>query len=427
MSVPRLRNVHNRNPICDIGRTLATSFGQAWDDAKTSDSGAIDVIDLFSGCGGMSAGFLAANAIRPSFKLVGAVDIDKTANETYYANFGLKPFTGDVSVLARSTTRLHEFLDSSLRRPNSPLVLIGCAPCQGFSSHRNAQGIRDIRNSLVIDFANVARRLLPDVILMENVPEIVTDRYWSITNSVRKTLERAGYYVSICVHNMAEFGVPQERFRALLIAMKQPFQLPKGFLRRKDFYTVREAIGWLVPVKAGQRLSSDPMHYSAQHSPSTIRTIKAIPKNGGSRPPHAGPPCLRRIANKQGRSGYDDVYGRLYWDRAAITITAYSRNPASGRFIHPEQDRGLTVREAALLQGFPRQYWFNGSLDECFRQIGNAVPPPFSAYLAMHVLQEGFGRGQSTPSKNFSLGIERPLGKSFSRIIAALKSGSLTL
>ena len=133
-----------------------------------------------------------------------------------------------------------------------------------------------------------------------------------------------------------------------------------------------------------------------------------------------GPECLRRAAERNGRAVYEDVYGRLNWDKPAITITAYARNPASGRFIHPEQDRGLTVREAALLQGFPRKYWFAGSLDDKFRQIGNAVPPTFSAYIASFILDALLSRKRTG---QFSPGIVRAVGPSFSRLIPALKAG----
>jgi DNA (cytosine-5)-methyltransferase 1 len=135
-----------------------------------------------------------------------------------------------------------------------------------------------------------------------------------------------------------------------------------------------------------------------------------------------GPQCLVRARERQGRGAYDDVYGRLYWDKPAITITAYARNPASGRFVHPEQNRGLSVREAAILQSFPSNYIFAGTFDQKFRQIGNAVPPSFSACLAMHLVGELLGPAFSG---DIDEGIIEPIGASFSRLIPALKAGSL--
>jgi DNA (cytosine-5)-methyltransferase 1 len=167
------------------------------------------------------------------------------------------------------------------------------------------------------------------------------------------------------------------------------------------------------------------MHRTVDHRIETIETIRAVPVDGGRLPPDRGPDSLRRIRERQGRGGYDDVYGRLRWDRPSITITAYSRNPASGRYVHPEQHRGLSIREAALLQGFPRDYVFEGSLDDAFRQIGNAVPPLFAAALAAHVRELVMAPRQQRAVA--SSGITSPVGTSFARLIPGLKAGTLTL
>ena len=403
-----------------LGKTASLNMDYFWNRSSHSfEQGPVDVIDMFSGCGGMSAGFKALNAIFPFYKLTAAVDIDKVSNDTFKANLQLEPASMDISKVARSLKLLHKVCENL--RPGAPLVLIGCAPCQGFSSHRNKAGETDARNSLFGDFSKIAAKLQPDAILIENVPELLTNRYWPFVKEVRAQLEKIGYYVHLTVHNMAEFGLPQERFRALMLAMPKPFLPPKGFLSRDEFRTVRNAIGNLPHVRAGVRNSNDKLHYSAGHKRSTIDTIKAVPIDGGNRPFHIGPDCLRRAAKKNGRAVYEDVYGRLFWDRPAITITAYARNPASGRFVHPEQNRGLTIREAALLQGFPVDYWFSGSLDHCFRQIGNAVPPSFSAFLAAHLLGEIFAKPIN--KKKFDRGITSPVGASFSRLIPALKAG----
>jgi DNA (cytosine-5)-methyltransferase 1 len=403
------------------GRIVAGEFDAHWHASRVSPEGPIDVIDMFSGCGGMSAGFRAINSLVPAFRQLLAVDLDPVANASYELNFYKAALREDVSRLARSPRRLNEIVTLAGRRP-SPLVLIGCAPCQGFSSHRNAGGEKDLRNSLFKDFATIASFLQPDAVVIENVPELLTERYWPYVRTIREVLEKNNYYVHISVHNMAEFGVPQERFRALILAFKRRFRPARGYVGRSHFRTVRQAIGDLPEVEAGERHPDDPFHYTAAHHPSTIKTISAIPLDGGNRPSHVGPKCLQRMAKKQGKAGYEDVYGRLHWDRPAITITASARNPASGRFVHPEQNRGLSIREAASLQGFPSGYPFAGSLDGAFRQIGNAVPPPFSAYLAGLVLGELLSpseyKGDLEPD------ITEPIGMSFSRLIPSLKAGA---
>jgi DNA (cytosine-5)-methyltransferase 1 len=410
----------NRSSVGDLPRCAALSLDANWKRASKAPSGPLAVVDMFSGCGGMSAGFKSVNGIEPAYTIAAAIDIDEVANRTYEANLGIRPQKADVSELARRPALMSEIFARHIGKKNGNLILIGCAPCQGFSSHRNEAGQADPRNTLVVDFARIAARVQPIAIVMENVPELLTDRYWPVVSQTRRILENAGYFVNLSVHNMAEVGAPQERFRTLMLAMKKPFTPPHGFLTRSDFHTVRQAIGSLPPVAPGQRHPSDPMHYTAGHRPSTIATIRAVPKDGGSRPDHVGPDCLRRAKARNGRAVYEDVYGRLFWDKPAITITAYARNPASGRYVHPEQDRGLSVREAALLQSFPPDYYFTGTLDERFRQVGNAVPPAFAAFIGAHVLVQ---LRQTIPASSFDKGIASPVGPSFSRLIPALKAG----
>ena len=402
---------------------LGNGLDDLWRQSSVAPEGPIDVIDVFSGCGGMSAGFRALNGISPTFRLALAVDIDEDANLSYEANLGLTPLDLDVAALARNRTRLTRLLEDARSGSNAPLVLIGCAPCQGFSSHRNAAGEADDRNSLFVSFARITARVQPDAVVVENVPEILTDRYWPIVQEARRILGRAGFHTRLAIHDMADFGVPQNRYRAVMIGMRKPFWMPSGFIHRSRHRTVREAIGHLPPIDAGTVCRLDPMHYTANHRKSTIKTIEAIPLDGGSRPHDVGPECLRRAKLRQGKAAYEDVYGRLWWDRPAITVTASARNPASGRYVHPTQHRGLSVREAALLQGFPSEYAFEGSFDSKFRQIGNAVPPIFAAYLGAHILAELRREGEFDDSA----GIERPVGRSFSRLIPALKAGRLSL
>ncbi|MFQ5473878.1 MAG: DNA cytosine methyltransferase, partial [Dehalococcoidia bacterium] len=252
------------DPVRDAAQKLArsapSSLDKFWRRAREHGGGPIDVIDMFSGCGGMSAGFLAANAVVPAYRLIAAVDIDRVANKTYEKNLGVRPYDDDVSDLARDDARIRTLFGPAPKRRRRPLVLIGCAPCQGFSSHRNSKGKRDQRNSLFSDFARIAAKLLPEAVVIENVPELLTTRYWSHVEEARNILEECGYHVHLGVHNMAEYGLPQERFRALMIAMRKPFVPVRGFLVRSRFRTVRSAIGNLPAVRAGEKHPKDDMH-----------------------------------------------------------------------------------------------------------------------------------------------------------------------
>jgi DNA (cytosine-5)-methyltransferase 1 len=393
-------------------------FDHWWQAAKHMPDGPIDVIDLFSGCGGMSAGFRAVNGIAATFRHILSIDIDPLSNKTYDRNIPLKSINEDLHKLASDPSRLDDLIAQSSRRAANPLVLIGCAPCQGFSSHRN--GAADDRNELFSDFAKIAVRLQPDFILIENVPELCTDQHWSKVENVRHLFTSHGYRVHLAIHNFAEFGLPQERFRALMIAARQPFDPPAGILARSNFRTVREAIGNLPPISPGNVDPFDPMHYTANHRQSTIDMIKTVPKDGGKRSFSTGPNSLITLQARQGKPAFEDVYGRLYWDRPAITITSSSRNPASGRFVHPEQHRGLSIREAALLQGFPRDYAFAGGFDHRFQQVGNAVPPLVAVNLALTLLRELL----APPTDGPGPGVTEPLARSFARLIPTLKSRS---
>lgn len=415
----------DRATVREAAIGAAGGLDDLWGEARAAEAGPVDVVDMFAGCGGMSAGFLAVNTLVPAYRLAMAVDIDALAMRTYERNLGLAPSSLNLHDYAEDQSAMVREVDARRSSPDAPLVLIGCAPCQGFSSHRNAEGEGDERNSLFLTFAKVAVAIGPDAIIVENVPEVTTDRYWPVVRRARRMLEDAGYHVVLTAHDMTEFGVPQHRFRAVMIGMRRPFVMPRGFLSGTARRTVRQAIGHLPPVLPGQTCPHDAMHRSAGHRDSTVETIKAVPLDGGSRPSHVGPACLRRVEERQGRAAYEDVYGRLWWNRPAITITGHARNPASGRYVHPEQHRGLTVREAALLQGFPSAWQFEGSVGPAFMQVGNAVPPPFAAFLATHLLGELFGPAVEKTDREVD--IPRSLGPSFSRLIPALKAGYRTL
>lgn len=378
----------------------------------------IQVIDLFCGAGGTSLGFMALNDIFPIFNMLGGCDINAISAATYSHNYKTPLLNEDIVKLAYEDGRLDEFLKRIGYSKELPCILIGCAPCQGFSSHRKKRWNEedDDRNSLIIAFSKIVEHILPDAIVMENVPEFLSERYWKYFSSAKENFERAGYTIKQNIYNAAAFGVPQERFRSVIIGMKKDFLLPEEVLQKENFRTVRDAIGNLPKVDAGVAAPNDPMHKSAAHKASTINVIKSVPHNGGSRPEGVGPSCLDRI------KGFSDVYGRLYWDRPSITITHYARNPASGRYSHPEQDRGLTAREAALLQSFPNGFEFMGKSDDIYRQIGEAVPPFLSAAIATNVLIELISTEPTEEERAASLeSITKPVNSSYSSVIAGIK------
>lgn len=386
--------------------------------AEKAARGNWQIVDLFCGCGGLSTGFEHFGRLTKSYRLLASADLNPVAIETFAANLPIRPLARDLGAIARDPKAIRQFIKELNVDTAKPLIVIGGPPCQGFSAHRKKHGPSDdSRNSLVSAFAEIAAHLDPEFIVFENVPEVLSKKHWELFSKMRKQLESHGYKVRAQIHNLAGFGVPQERFRALIVASKAPILLPRPFLPRERFRTVRQAIGPLEPVSPGER-NTDPMHFCANHKESTLRVIRAVPKNGGSRPPGVGPRCLNEV------DGFRDVYGRMSWDRPANTITANSRNPAGGRYVHPTQNRGLTVREAALLQGFPKGFIFDGSFDDKFLQIGNAVPPVFATYLAACLWRNIIEPIAEIPEGESEEDIVSPLSNSFSSGIAGRKKSS---
>jgi DNA (cytosine-5)-methyltransferase 1 len=380
----------------------------------------IDVLDLFCGCGGTSAGFLAAQIRGAKFRLIGGVDIDGHALNTYSANLNAPALRFDLRKVSESKDSCNRMMSMTLREPRNPLFLVGCAPCQGFSSHTKMADGEDLRRNLLPHFAKIVGLLKPDAILMENVPELLADRNWKYFRAAKTTLEEAGYFVRARIYNFAEFGLPQERFRTVVMALKGQFEMPQPFLEAREFRTVRETIGHLPTLKPGEKQPSDPMHITSAHRRSTIDLLSKVPKDGGNRPRGVGPKCLDKARGNFG--GYTDVYGRLAWAKPALTITARCRTPSCGRFAHPEQNRGLSVREAALLQGFPSNYRFEGPFDDKFKQIGNAVPPLVARHIAEHMFAE-FSRIQKNNhiTVDLTADIKASIGHGFSILINGIK------
>lgn len=343
---------------------------------RTSEA-TFDVIDFFCCGGGMSLGFAS---LHEFFRVLGGIDINSTSLKTYELNHGTPVLNADITTISPNSNVIRQTFKLE---KNRPLVVIGCAPCQGFSAHRKKDGDKpeDERNTLIGYFSDIAVNLNPDFVVMENVPEILTGKYKNHYEEAKKVFTQNGYYVVQRVYNAAGFGVPQARNRAIIVASKyNDFVLPDEMLTDEEYKTVRDAIADLPHVDARRQTPmTDKYHRCSTHKQSTVDVIAQVPHDGGSRPKGVGPKCLDKV------NGFSDVYGRLSWDKPAITITQYARNPASGRYSHPEQDRGLTIREAARLQSFPDGYLWNGSLGDSFKQIGEAVPPLLALAIATQI------------------------------------------
>jgi DNA (cytosine-5)-methyltransferase 1 len=358
------------------------------------------VLDLFSGAGGMSCGFQR----HASFAVVGAADAEVGkpssgagtlgCNASFARNIGIEPLAVDLGAVPA------EELRDRLGLADRPVVLSACAPCTGFSRTlaRN-HVVDDARNSLVARVGAFARVLRPDVIVMENARELLMGRFARHFAALRAELEDdLGYGVVPEIHFLSDFGLPQRRERALVVAVRRGLpplglsDLWDGLTVRPEATTVRRAIAHLPPVPAGEAHPSDEMHVSPRIlSAVNQRRLAAIPPDGGSwfdligHPDVDGllTPSMKHRAGTGDLGSHPDVYGRLSWDQPAATIKRECGHIGNGRYAHPEQDRLCTVRELALLQGFPDDYVFVApSLANRYRHVGDAVPPLIAHQVA---------------------------------------------
>jgi DNA (cytosine-5)-methyltransferase 1 len=331
---------------------------------------ALYALDAFSGCGGLTLGLK-----RAGFTVCGAIEIDSLAVETYQLNHPDVETVWELDIRDLTGARVRRGL--GLKKGELDL-LAGCPPCQGFSSMTTLNGNRrvvDDRNQLIEEFERLVGELNPKAVLMENVPGLAGDvRFRRLV----RRLSALGYDVDngFSVLDAADFGVPQHRRRLVLMASR--VGKLKFATSRRARRSVRDAIGGLRPAGTSGDLLHD---MPERRSTGVIAMIEAIPKDGGGR---LDLPDEKQLACHRKTTGFKDVYGRMAWDTPAPTITGGCHNPSKGRFLHPREDRAITLREAALLQGFPSDYGFStrrGKLAAA-AMIGNAIPPDFVAYQA---------------------------------------------
>lgn len=321
------------------------------------------VIDLFCGAGGLSYGLKQAG-----LDIRAGVDLDPASKYPYEENVGATFHLKDVASLTADD------LTQMWGTGDGPRVLAGCAPCQPFSTY--TQGLEhdeDKRWSLVDAFARLAVSSKPEVVTMENVGKLRQHPRFQLFVD---RLKESGYRVWSDVVRCSDFGVPQTRRRLVLLAAleREPRPLVGDSTLRS---TVRETIGNLPPLTAGQTHGDDPLHRAARLTARNLERLQAS-KAGGTW--KDWPESLRANCHRKATcTSYVSVYGRMTWDEPAPTITTEAYGIGHGRFGHPDQDRAISLREASLLQTFPATYTFSEpgtsvKFANVGRLIGNAVP-----------------------------------------------------
>lgn len=353
-----------------------------------------NVVDLFSGAGGMSLGFHK----HPSFRIIAAADAELgkpstgrgklQCNSSYKLNIGVSPCSLDLSEV--EPEQIREALGLG---PNTGIsVLSACPPCTGFSRANPANHLRDDhRNSLVRKSAMFAVELSADIMVMENARELIRGNFSGHYEWMQSYLSDNGYNVHGCSYMLSRFGLPQIRERALIIAAKKSLPMKtldslwEGWEVSSSAVSVRRAFESIDPSADGYDV------YPRFASKAVQERVAAIPKDGGSwidllrrqdKDKLLTDSMKKNVAAKRFGS-YPDVYGRMALNKPAPTIKRECSHVGNGRYAHPIEDRLCSVREIAALQGFPNDYRFNGSsISNLYRHLGDAVPPLISYQIA---------------------------------------------
>jgi len=344
-------------------------------------------IDLFSGAGGLTVGLKKAG-----FKVVAAVEIDEEIAKTYQKNHP------EVSLIIKDIREVSGKEILKLTKLKEIDLIVGCPPCQGFSKLTDKNRKKDARNELVMEMARIVLELRPTICMMENVPGL-TRRGFPLLKKFERKLESIGYVITKNVLQMADYGVPQSRRRLVLLAGKG-FKIPLPDPTHSRSADAKSKIKPWITLRGVLEHNVEPVSLSVAKENGgpqkfnwhVIRDLKPISMErlkfltpGGTRleiPQRLRPSCHKNA------KGFQNVYGRMSWDSVAPTITSGCVTLSAGRFGHPEKDRTISVREAAIIQTFPKSYRFETQkIEKACELVGNALPCKF-AQIASHRCHE---------------------------------------
>ncbi len=335
---------------------------------KVNKNQKIKVIDLFCGIGGLSHGL-----IKEGLDVVAGIDNDDTCKFGYEYNNKARFINEDIlKVTAEDVNDLFG------KEKNTIRVLAGCAPCQPFS-RLNLKKVTKKQLQPLEKFAQLITETLPDIVSMENVGGLADTKKYPIFKTFLKALNDNGYNYKYEVVDVSDYGVPQKRRRLVLLASKfGDIELIKK-THKNNKVTVRDVIRDLEPINDGEISKKDPLHRSRKLSELNLKRIKSTPHDGGNSRSWKENLILECHKKESGKTYRGSVYGRMRWDEPAPTMTTQCIGLGNGRFGHPNQDRAISLREAALFQTFPKSYQFIDPqskfvINDVARFIGNAVP-----------------------------------------------------
>ena len=340
-----------------------------------------EVIDLFCGIGGLSYGLKCQG-----MKILAGFDLDYTCQYAYETNTGGKFYYRDVKTISGD-----EINKLYSQKKNVIKVLAGCAPCQPFSSYafKNKNKDKDKYN-LLYEFGRLVKEVHPDIVTMENVPAIASFKLKSVLADFVEVLQNEGYNVKYKVVYCPDYGIPQTRKRLVLLASRLGnIDLISPTHKKENYVTVKDAIGHLPPLEAGQGCPTDALHRCRALSPLNLQRLKSTPYGGSWKDWPAD--LMLECHKKESGKSFGSVYGRMVWEEPSPTMTTLCTGIGNGRFCHPVQNSAISAREAALFQTFPITYKFfpnehEVSLTKASRYIGNAVPPRLGEIIANSIM-----------------------------------------
>lgn len=337
----------------------------------------IKAVDLFCGIGGLTKGIE-----NMGIEVVVGIDSDESCKYAYEKN--TKAIFLNKSIENIDISEIKKYYKNSEIK-----LLMGCAPCQPFSNYSlryNKTGMKNEKWELLNYFLSIIEGIKPDIISMENVPQLVTKK---IFEEFVKTLRKLKYFVSYEIVNCANYGVPQKRNRLVLLASKYG-EINLIPATHKNPITVKESIGHLEPIPDGGKSTTDPLHRASRLTEINRKRIRQSVQGGTWEDWDKN--LLLNCHKKDTGKGYKSVYGRMKWDKPSPTITTQFYGYGNGRFGHPVQNRALSLREGAILQSFPENYDLglgneNYNMRKIGTHIGNAVPVKLAEAIGISILE----------------------------------------
>ncbi len=341
----------------------------------------ISVVDLFCGIGGFSYGLY-----KSGLRINTGIDIDNSCQYAFEANCK-SPF------LCENIVKLTGEKINALYTKNDVKVLVGCAPCQPFSSYTfKGDKQKDLRWQLLYEFSRIINEVKPDIVSMENVPQLLNFKKAPVFEDFVNNLKKENYFIWNKILYAPDYGIPQKRKRLVLLASKfgnisilPPTHTPEIYL------TVQDTIGKLDKIKSGESSPRDFLHKASKLSDKNLQRIRQSIPGGSWKRDWDDDLKLDCHKSSKGQS-YVSIYGRMKWDEPSPTMTTFCTGIGNGRFGHPEQDRAISLREAALLQSFPMDFKFVENPEDLrfgnlSKQIGNAFPPKLGEIIGKSIIK----------------------------------------